>query len=255
MALLILTAAACAMEAPNGDGPTGNHPLETAAPATAPVDPSGGRLQARLHPPTAAPAAPGLRQLTDALLYVPTGYRPDTPAPLAVMLHGAGGDARGGIDPFLPLADAAGLLLVAVESAEATWDVILESFGTDVVRVDTALAHVFDRYAVDPRHLAVAGFSDGASYALSLGLTNGDLFSHVIAFSPGFAAPGEPVGEPAIFITHGVDDRVLPIDQTSRRLRTRLERAGYPLTYEEFAGGHVMPGDRTRRALSWFLGR
>src|SRR5215218_10839091 len=108
MALLILTAAACAMEVPNGGGLPGNFPLETAAPATAPVDPSGGRLQARPRPPTAAPAAPGLHQLTDALLYVPTGYRPDTPAPLAVMLHGAGGDARGGIDPFLPLADAAG---------------------------------------------------------------------------------------------------------------------------------------------------
>jgi len=33
------------------------------------------------------------------------------------------------------------------------------------------------------------GFSDGASYALSVGITNGDLFTHVIAFSPGFVAP------------------------------------------------------------------
>lgn len=253
MALLILAAAACVTDTPGGGGPNSDPPLETAVPATAPADPSGGRLEARPHPPFAAPAGPGLHRLTDALLYVPTGFRPDAPAPLAVMLHGAGGDARGGIDPFLSLADAAGLLLLAVDSAEATWDVIVESFGTDVVRVGAALVHVFDRYSVDPRHLAVVGFSDGASYALSLGLTNGDLFSHVIAFSPGFAASGEPVGEPAIFIAHGIDDRVLPIDRTSRRLKPRLERTGYPVTYEEFAGGHVVPGDLTRRALDWFL--
>jgi phospholipase/carboxylesterase len=122
------------------------------------------------------------------------------------------------------------------------------------VRIDTALAQVFDRFTVDPRHLAVAGFSDGASYALSLGLTNGDLFSHVIGFSPGFAAPAEPVGQPKIFMTHGVDDRVLPIDQTSRRVAPRLQRAGYSLTYDEFSGGHVVPGDQARRALDWFLG-
>jgi predicted esterase len=35
--------------------------------------------------------------------------------------------------------------------------------------------------------LAVSGFSDGASYALSIGPANGDLFTHVMAFSPGFA--------------------------------------------------------------------
>jgi phospholipase/carboxylesterase len=28
-----------------------------------------------------------------------------------------------------------------------------------------------------------------ASYALSLGIANGNLFSHVLAFSPGFLAP------------------------------------------------------------------
>jgi poly(3-hydroxybutyrate) depolymerase len=42
---------------------------------------------------------------------------------------------------------------------------------------------------VDPQRICVSGFSDGASYALSLGLANGDLFTHVAAFSPGFMRP------------------------------------------------------------------
>jgi predicted esterase len=40
------------------------------------------------------------------------------------------------------------------------------------------------------------GFSDGASYALSLGLANGDLFTHVLGFSPGFMRVPRHVGRP-----------------------------------------------------------
>jgi predicted esterase len=45
------------------------------------------------------------------------------------------------------------------------------------------------QYNVDRSAICCSGFSDGASYALSLGLSNGDLFSHILAFSPGFMRP------------------------------------------------------------------
>ncbi|MGY4653034.1 phospholipase/carboxylesterase [Mycobacterium sp. URHB0021] len=239
-------------------GPGDRPHREEAGRVTAPADRSAGRLQSRLQPPTVPPAPPGLHKLNfgggrDGLLYVPTTYRPANPAPFMVLLHGAGGDARGGIDPLLPFADEAGLLLLAPDSRDTTWDVIVGSFGPDVTFIDRALAHVFARYTVDPTRLGVGGFSDGGSYALSVGLTNGDLFTHVIAFSPGFAAPGEAVGQPDIFITHGVYDRVLPIDRTSRRLHLRLQRDGHRVVYEEFPDGHVVPTDRARRALDWFV--
>lgn len=226
---------------------------------TAPVDASDGRLQSRPASPRLAPYPPGLHEVDAGggrvgLLRVPAGYRPDVPAPLVVLLHGAGGDARGGIDPLVRFADDAGLLLLAPASRKATWDVIVSGFGPDVTVIDEALAHVFARFAVDPEHLGVGGFSDGASYALSIGLTNGDLFSHIIAFSPGFAAPGDPVGRPGIYISHGVADRVLPIDRTSRRLGPRLSDAGYDVVYEEFPDGHVVPAAHAQRALAWFLG-
>jgi phospholipase/carboxylesterase len=106
---------------------------------------------------------------------------------------------------------------------------------------------------VQARTVAVAGFSDGASYALSLGLGNGDLFTHVIAFAPGFMAPEAQVGSPRLFVTHGVGDRILPIDVCSRRLVPRLERAGYDLLYREFDGGHVVPPVLASEAMRWFL--
>jgi predicted esterase len=120
-----------------------------------------------------------------------------------------------------------------------------------VADIELALAETFSRYAVDPQRLAVGGFSDGASYALSLGLTNGDLFTHVIAFSPGFMRPAERRGNPRLFISHGTQDRVLPIGVCSRRLVPQLQRTGYDLLYREFDGPHTVPPEIAREAARW----
>ncbi len=194
----------------------------------------------------------GLSAGRDGLLYVPRGYRAGRAAPLVLMLHGAGGNAQHGLAPLLPRAEEAGLLLLAPESREGTWDVIRGAYGPDVTFIDRALAHIFARYALDPGRIAVEGFSDGASYALSLGLINGDLFTHVMAFSPGFAAPSAPHGRPHLFISHGTHDAVLRIDACSRRIVPRLERAGYDLRYVEFEGPHIVPTEIVGQALTWF---
>ncbi|HEX5441104.1 MAG TPA: phospholipase, partial [Ktedonobacterales bacterium] len=143
-----------------------------------------GRLLARPlspHEPPAAPGQPGLHALGlglagaaghDGLVYVPTGYDATRPAPFALLLHGASHDAETVLAPLLPWADAAGLLLLAPDARQFTWDVIMGGYGPDVAFIDGALASIFARYAVDVSRLAIGGFSDGASYALSLGLTN-----------------------------------------------------------------------------------
>ncbi|HEX8825532.1 MAG TPA: alpha/beta hydrolase-fold protein [Archangium sp.] len=217
-----------------------------------------GRLRARPHRPTVDAVGHGVHPLglggkRDGLLYVPKGYRADQPAPLVVMLHGAGGNARNSLGLWRKVADEAGLLLLVPESRGPSWDIIVDdAYGSDVAFIDRALAYVFDRYAVNPERIALSGFSDGASYALSLGLTNGDLFSHVVAFSPGFMAPATQRGEPALFISHGVKDEVLRIGPCSRRIVPLVQRAGYEVRYREFDGPHTVPADITREALIWF---
>lgn len=146
-----------------GDRP---HPEQT-TPSTAPADSSGGRLSSRPHSPDGPPGATGLHDLDlegepVGKLFVPTVYRPEVPAPFALLMHGAGGDARGGIDPLLRFADAAGLLLLAPDSRDVTWDVIMRSFGADIEVMDRALGYVFARYNIDPTRLAIGGFSDGS---------------------------------------------------------------------------------------------
>jgi predicted esterase len=171
-------------------------------------------------------------------------------------LHGAGGSGRRSLRRLQPLADAAGLILLAPDSRGTTWDVVRTGvFGPDMEFLDRALDLVFARYAVDPSRLVAEGFSDGASYALALGLLNGDLFTHVIAFSPGFLAEGSRRGKPRLFVSHGVDDQVLPIDLCSRRIVRDLRGDGYDVRYKEFDGGHAVPTDIAGAALEWLAGR
>ena len=219
--------------------------------------PEEAHLLARPGQPTET-ASPGLHPLQldrhrDALLLVPAGYRADRPAPFVLSLHGAGGDATSGLYPLRDLADEAGLILLSPASRQHTWDVIRGGYGPDVAFIERALTAAFARCAVDPERLAVAGFSDGASYALSLGITNGDLFEYVMAFSPGFMVPPDQRGEPRIFISHGAKDQVLAIDRTSRKIVPQLARAGYDVQYQEFEGPHTVPPEIAREALEWFL--
>jgi phospholipase/carboxylesterase len=211
-------------------------------------------LLTRPRRPT-SPIAPGEHPLglgtdRDGLLVVPRSYSPEKPAPLVVMLHGAGGRAQR-IAARFPMADQSGAILLVPDSRAATWDVIRGPFGPDVQFIDRALDFTFERCAVDTHRLAIGGFSDGASYGLSLGLDNGTLFTHVMAFSPGFTVNRRPSGRPRIFISHGKADEILPIDACSRRIVPALEDAGYAVTYKEFDGPHTVPQAIAREAFTW----
>jgi phospholipase/carboxylesterase len=216
------------------------------------------RLRARPHAnPPRSPASGryplGLDRERDGLVLVPSGYRPDAPAPLLVLLHGAGANAARLLPGFQNQADEAGVIILAPDSRGGTWDMILGNRGPDVAFLDAALEHLFSICAVRQDRIAIGGFSDGASYALSLGMANGDLFRHILAFSPGFAAPPAQHGGPRIFMSHGTRDGVLPIDRCSRPLRERLERAGYEVRYREFDGEHIVPPTMIADAFQWWL--
>jgi predicted esterase len=208
-------------------------------------------------PPAAPPRQTGLRTLDGgAMLAVPDSYRPEAPAPLLVMLHGAGGTPEHALALVGRLAAKRGILVLAPKSAGLTWDIIARrAYGPDVAALDGMLAKVAREYSVDPERVAIGGFSDGASYALSLGLSNGALFRNIIAFSPGFVvAPKRIEGQPSIFLSHGTRDRVLPIDLCGRRLARELKRAGFSIRYAEFGGGHEVPVELAQEALDRLSG-
>ncbi|HMC22061.1 MAG TPA: phospholipase [Thermoanaerobaculia bacterium] len=210
-----------------------------------------GRLTAR--PTGKSSMQPGLHQLKldrRALLYVPQNAR----GPFAVLLHGAGGEPDRIIARFRPQADEFGVVLLATKSRDRTWDAMSGRFGPDVSFLDRALNAAFEVCNVDARRLAVGGFSDGATYAVALGLANGDLFSHVLAFSPGFLIPLPRHGSAQFFLSHGTRDPILPIEGGSRRIARELRRAGLTVKLREFDGEHTIPPEVAREAFRWLAG-
>lgn len=230
------------------------------------IDPSllGGPLAGRLgfrpgDAPTAAPLAPGRHGLSfpegrEAVLVVPEGLPADAPVPLLVMFHGAGGEANRVLPHLVAHARARRFLLLAPQSMFPTWDVVIGGHGPDLQRLDGALAVVASHFRIDAAQLAFAGFSDGGSYALSLGLTNGDVASHVIGLSAGFMNSFTQIGTPKVFLAHGRSDSQLPIETSAHLHAKRLLDGGYDLTLQPFDGDHVIVPWVVARAMEFFLG-
>jgi phospholipase/carboxylesterase len=188
----------------------------------------------------------------DGTLYIPKIAKQHKQMPLLVWLHGGGGSADD-IRHIFPLAEELGVVILAIDSRHNTWDGIDSPFGPDVLFIDAALQHTFERVAIDPQRVALGGLSDGAAYALALGRANGDLFTHLIAVAPGHLnPPSPPVGQPHIYVAHGTRDNVYSVTGSRHFIVPRLKSRGYDVTYHEFDGPHWVPAPVARELLMWF---
>jgi phospholipase/carboxylesterase len=215
------------------------------------------RMRARAVAPVDKPAPAGLHNLEirdkrDTLVYIPESAAKFPKAPLVLSLHGATQNAERGIALLQTQADQHGFILVAPTSIETTWE-IEGGWGEDFDNVDKSLALSFGLRNVDAARIAVAGFSDGASYALALGLQNGNLFNAVLGFSAGYIAEGTRTGKPPVFLSAGTQDPIFPIDSCGRAIARSLRSDGYSVTLREFDGRHTLPPDVAAEAMSWFM--
>jgi len=189
----------------------------------------------------------------EALVYRPKRAT-QAPVPLLLMLHGATQNSQTMFDYLSTAPEEAGVAVLAPKSRYTTWDAMGGSFGEDVDFLNVALERVFSTTAIDPARISIGGFSDGASYALSLGIINGDLFRSVAAFSPGYVIDGTPHGKPRIFISHGRQDHILPIDSCGRLVAAGLIARGYDVTFREFEGDHEIPPPVAREGMMYVAG-
>jgi phospholipase/carboxylesterase len=176
------------------------------------------------------------------------------PRGLILSFHGAGSSAAEGLFVFRGAWNVPGLVLLAPAALGNTWSALHNEQDRDLETINRALAEAWRRCRIDRRRLAVGGFSDGATYALSIGLQNGGVFRSVLALSPGGLRDVERRGKPRVFIAHGRSDDVLPIARSDAAVRT-LRSSGYPVTYRRFGGGHHVTDAISRAAVRWYLGR
>lgn len=193
--------------------------------------------------------ADGLR---DGSLYVPKRYRHETPMPVMIMLHGYSGFGDEMKSTFT-LAEEFGVVIVAPDSRDVTWGRSAPGFDQDVRYIGSAFRKVSEMLNLDPARVALAGRSDGAGYALSMGLAYGDTFNHVVSIAGGMMAPVRRKGKPLVFIAHGTEDKQMPIDRTGRLFQQQLKDQGYDVTYREYEGGHGTPVDVVREVFAWLI--
>jgi phospholipase/carboxylesterase len=186
-----------------------------------------------------------------AVMRVTAGGGPRGKA-LLLALHGAGSGLRGGLYALRGGWSFPGVVMLGPAAEGSTWT-FLRGRDEDLPFIDRALKRAFARCRIDPRRVGVGGFSDGATYALTLGVVNGDLFRGIIALSPGGVLGENAVGKPRVFVAHGTLDNVLPISRTSDRIVEQLRSSGYRVKYRKFRGGHQVVPAISRESVRWFL--
>ena len=237
--------------------------------AVSPLSAAGPSLSAMPSAtlPAAADKRHGILTLAGgAYAYLPTGLT-GAAMPVLVVFHGAGGRASDVLDSYRGDADSRGFVLVMPQAKGATWDMIenLQSrlgvemnvqprYGRDLKALDLALADLFARVAVDPARVGIMGFSDGATYAISVGTANPQLFHIVIAYSPGPAFPTRFDATQRIFISHAEEDPILPYS-TTRGMVAKMRVKKMPIMFESFHGGHEVPKAIHAKAVDYFMGK
>lgn len=222
--------------------------------------------------PAASPAAPDKRSgvLTlagGAFAYLPKG-NDGSPRPLLVAFYGAGGSPQDVLAAFRDDADRDRFVLLIPTAKGATWDMIEDlmgrygiemnvqpRYGRDLKALDSALADLFAKVAIDPARIGMMGFSNGATYALNVGLANPQLVRTIVAFSPGPSfLPQRIDPSQRVYISHGTDDPILPYSST-RTIVARLRGKNVALHFQPFDGKHHVPREIRQKGLDFFAGR
>lgn len=199
--------------------------------------------------------------------------KPQTAArpPLLVLLHGIGSN-EDDLFSFVPHLDDRFLIVSArapyvMRAGMYAWFNIEFTPGGMIPDLEQAeesrrlltgfIDEAVEAYDADPGAVYLMGFSQGAMMSLSVALTRPDKISRVVAMSGRLpqhviesAASPEALGKLEVFITHGVYDDVIQIEN-GRACRDELERLLVTVTYREYPMAHQVSMESLRDITLW----
>ncbi len=119
------------------------------------------------------------------------------------------------------------------------------------------ISYLKDKYSIDENEVYLCGFSQGAIMSYVVALTNPDKIKGIAAMSGRildevrpFIAPNEKLQHLSIFISHGVNDGVLPIHY-AREAGAFLKMLNLNPTYNEYPAGHTINDEMFHDLMNW----
>ncbi|MDG2333543.1 MAG: hypothetical protein P8Q97_04895 [Myxococcota bacterium] len=199
---------------------------------------------------------------SQAVLLTPPTVDPEIQYPLITVFHGAGRQDEWLVKACQGAPEARQAFFLVPRSREPTWDLIAGGDGQpDLEFLEYAWDLIFRRYPIDGTRQVLMGYSDGASYALSLVLSNPGFFDAALCWAAGFAmmdrsAVGNQEKRTRFYLEYGTADELFSFDQVALPMRENLERAGYEVEFSVDEGGRHWPsGSFQGEALDWYFGR
>jgi phospholipase/carboxylesterase len=179
-------------------------------------------------------------------LFVPIHYEANYAYPLVVWLHGSGDNERQ-LQRIMPLVSLRNYVAVGPRGASASrggrggfsW----RQDTADIARAETAVFQCIDRvsarFHVAPQRIFVAGYADGGTMALRLGLRYPDRFAGALSLGGGFPEGHAPLARLAsarglpLFMASGRDSQNYSIEDCCQELRL-FHAAGLSVTLRQY---------------------
>ena len=200
----------------------------------------------------------------------PDDFDPERPYPLVVLLHGFGASMRDlvGLSPSI---DRSGYLYIFPNAPiEMTigygmmgyaWTTIGPGSSPDEAAraeamLEALIEEVGQRYGVGEGRMVLGGFSQGGMMTYRYGMPNPELFAGLVVLSGGVNGQDElrdrlPAHrDQPIFISHGTEDGVIPVEEARRSLRF-LKEEGYTPEYREYSIGHEIGQEVVQDLREW----
>ncbi|MCP5044459.1 MAG: hypothetical protein GY944_25805 [bacterium] len=194
-----------------------------------------------------------------AVLLTPSKIDPTRNYPLFTVLHGAGRQDEMLVKACRSEPDKREAFFLIPRSVEPTWDLIVQGSRSDLDFLEYAYDLIYRRYPIDPARQVLMGYSDGASYALSLAISNPRLFDAALCWAAGFVVAdqaniGPQDKKPRIYLEYGTHDELFAFERVALPMKENLEKAGYLVEFSVDEGGRHWPsGSFQGEALDWYF--